>query len=475
MKALVRKDWKEFVRDLRFVMAAGLFAVLALTALLLAADYVASYQRDVASAEAGDRQTWLNQGERNPHGAAHFANWAFRPLTATALLDPGVTRYATVAIWLEAHLQNIGVGRPSEDQATTIDTGDFSLAWILQTVLPLLILIFAAGLVAREGERGSLRLLLASNVTVGRLIVAKVVGLARTVAFVTGPLMLIALVAIALSPAPFDADQAARLGVWCISYAVYLGIFLLLGIAVSAVSSRTGRAVLLALGVWLLTVAIGPRLSGTIVDLLAPTLSAQTFWSQIERAYEQGLPGDPDADTRRRMLRENTLAEYGVETIEALPVSFSGISLDASERYGNRVFDLHFARLYAGRDQQRTLMRWASAISPLIAMQNISSSLAGTDELHHRNFARQAELHRRRVVNALNGDLIQNGAGKTFYQYNADATLWRSMPSFSYDHPSLRAMLPTIVPDLALLFLWLLGSLACVTGASHKLAKEPTW
>ncbi|MEL7045724.1 MAG: DUF3526 domain-containing protein [Pseudomonadota bacterium] len=473
MKALVHKDWIEFVRDRRFVTAAALFAVLALTALILAADHVASYQRNVASAEAGDRQTWLNQGERNPHGAAHFANWAFRPLTATALLDPGVTRYATVAIWLEAHKQNIGVGRPSEDQATTIDVGDFSLAWVLQTVLPLLILVFAAGLVARERERGSLRLLLASNVAVGRLLLAKVVGLARTVAFMTGPLVLLALVAILISPAPFDADQAVRLGVWCIAYAVYLGTFLLIGIAVSAVANRTGRAVLIAVGVWLVTVAIGPRLSGTLADLLAPTMNAQTFWAQIDNDYEQGLPGDPDAATRRQTLREDTLAEFGVETTEALPVSFSGVSLDASERYGNRVFDLHFGRLYAERDQQRSVMRWASAVSPLVALQNVSTSLAGTDELHHRDFAQQAETHRRKVVNALNGDLIQHGAGKTFYQYNADATLWETMPAFTYARPPVSAMLPKIFPDIAVLLLWFFVGLACLGSASRKLSGKP--
>ena len=84
MSAIAAKDWREFVRDRRLVIAAGLMLVLALLALALSWQRVASHEADRAAAEAGDRQTWLEQGEQNPHGAAHFASWAFRPLTPTA-------------------------------------------------------------------------------------------------------------------------------------------------------------------------------------------------------------------------------------------------------------------------------------------------------------------------------------------------------------------------------------------------------
>ncbi|WP_172438978.1 hypothetical protein [Porphyrobacter sp. TH134] len=83
MSAIAAKDWREFIRDRRLLIASALMIVLALLALALALSWqrIASHEADRRAAEAGDRQTWLEQGEQNPHGAAHFASWAFRPLT----------------------------------------------------------------------------------------------------------------------------------------------------------------------------------------------------------------------------------------------------------------------------------------------------------------------------------------------------------------------------------------------------------
>ena len=60
---------------------------------LLAVARSASSPRNEARTTAADRdrRTWEGQGERNPHGTAHFSSWAFKPQTALSVFEPGLT------------------------------------------------------------------------------------------------------------------------------------------------------------------------------------------------------------------------------------------------------------------------------------------------------------------------------------------------------------------------------------------------
>lgn len=472
MSAIARKDRLEFVRDKRLLLATVLMAILAIAALGLAWQHVHQYEQERSQAEEGDRRSWLAQGERNPHGAAHFANWAFRPMTPTAIIDPGVTPYAPSAIWLEAHSQNPGVARAVEDRTTTLDLGEFSVAWVLQTLAPLLVLVLAAGLVAREIERGTLKLMLMSGASAQGLVKKKARSLARIAAIVFIPLGVVAVAAVMLAPAAMTVDQVVRLALLLVAYAVYLAIFVCAGIAVSAMTGTTERALLLLIAVWLVAVPLGPKLAGTGSDLVHPYRDAQAFWQQVQGDFRDGLPGDPDSATRAKQHEAQTLARYGVGSTDELPVSYSGLSLDASERYGYRVFDRRFAELHAARDQERATMRLAAVVSPLVALQNVSTGLAGTDEAHQRDFARQAEAHRRVVVNQLNDDLIRHGAGKTFAQYNADATLWQATPAFVYRSPTVSHLARAWLLDAAVLLCWLVVALCGLYLAGRQLERE---
>ena len=126
--AIMAKDLRELRRDRRVVVMALLVLALAITALLTAYVRINAYEVDRAATIAADRVTWEGQGARNPHSAAHFSKWAFKPLTAQAVLDPGTTAFAGSAVWMEAHNRNPAVARPIDDQTVILPSGDFSLA-----------------------------------------------------------------------------------------------------------------------------------------------------------------------------------------------------------------------------------------------------------------------------------------------------------------------------------------------------------
>lgn len=459
-----RKDWLEFVRDRRLVVLAILGVLISLAALVASYARVATYEADRAAAEAQELQTWNRQGPRNPHGAAHFGEWAMRPLTPMALLEPGVAPYAGSAVWLEAHNWNPTRARTVEDQDSAFDLGAFSLAWVLQFLVPLVIFVLAAGLVAREREQGTLRLLLANGLAARRLVLSKIGSIARIGGLLALPILIAAVVAAVLA-GPADL---ARLALWCLAYVLFLLIVAAVALAVSALARTSAQALLVLAGVWLVAFVLAPRAGSAVAGALAPVPSSDTFWAAVQEDKRQ----QPDVfgkDAER--FAAEVMREHGASRPEDIPISLGGLQLEEDERVGNIVFDRHYGRLADTYNEQRAALRWTTLISPLPALQNLSMTLAGTSMPDQLDFQRQAETHRRRMVTFLNTDMIRN-AGAQDFDYIADENLWRQTPRFNYLPPTLDQSLRSAVADILILVAWLAAALALLFYAARRVSRE---
>jgi len=469
-RVLARKDARELWRDRRLVLATVLTVLLALAAVVSTWVQVSAYERDRLAAAAMESDSWLSQGPRDPHSAAHFSQWAFRPMTAPGLLDPAATAHAGSAVWMEAHARNPAAFRAVEDRVGALELGEFSLAWVIQTLVTLLLIVFAAGAVARERERGTLRLMLASARAGGFVLRGKVLGLLTIAALIVTPLLIAAGAAVALSPAALSADAVVRVLLWCLTHAVLLAIVILIGVAVSARSRSSAAALAVGIGVWVVAVPLAPRAAASLAETVFPTPSGERFWAAAQKDIHDGIDGSGTAEERSATLRAGLLQRYGVTTIEELPISFRGASLDASERFSNRVFERRWAMLEGTEDQQRAVIRAFSVVSPVIAVQNLSAAFAGTDNAHQRDFTRQAEVERQRVVNALNNDLTVNGVGQPAYK--ADARLWRSLDGFRVQPMPVASALAQVWPDILILLIWLIGAGLLAIRAGRTLRPE---
>lgn len=449
-QAILRKEARELVRDGRALLAVGLVVLLALAAFWLSAQRIAVSEEARVAAATRDRQTWLGQAAGNPHSIAHFATWAFKPHTALAVFEPGLTPYVGEAVWMEAHYRNPANFRAAEDATEARRFADLSPAWLIATVLPLAIIALGFASLARERETGLWRQMLASGVPAAAVLRGKAelllgigLGLAALVAL---PALLAAL---GLSAAP---DAAAR---WLlIGLAVLLFAATIVGVtlAVSATSTTTRGALLGLIGFWMLAVVLAPRLAATTAEAIAPVPPATTFWAQVKADMKNGINGHAESDLRRKQLEAATLKRYGVSKVEELPVNFSGIALQASEEYGNLVFDRRFGDLRAAHERQQAVLRAAGLISPVIAFRNAAAAFAGTDTAHHWHFTSAAENHRRRIVKLLNDDMTKN-AGREDFEYKADPALWATIPDFSYAAPGWQVSRGGLL-DLGILALW---------------------
>ncbi len=100
------KETKELLREGRVRVAFIIVILLLGVAVWISARQYRTINEQYASAKTNERSVWEQQGEKNPHSAAHYGTYAFKPKYPLSLVDQGVDKYAGTSIFLEAHNRN---------------------------------------------------------------------------------------------------------------------------------------------------------------------------------------------------------------------------------------------------------------------------------------------------------------------------------------------------------------------------------
>jgi len=453
--AIVRKDLLVLRRE--SLMKALLVVILVLLVASLAAGMQREqvFDKEKAAAELTDKAVWMNQGDRNPHSAAHFSRYAFRPASPLALIDPGTSDFAGLAVWMEAHYQDPAVFRRAEDGGELSRYSQLTPAFLLLTAAPLLVFLMMSASIAGEREDGTLRQLLAAGVS-GRQFFLGKFGAGLKLTMIVFCLTFLALAAFALSTTPVavDADAIARLVGLFIVFSVYLTICVAVALGVSALF-RTRQAAFLALaGVWVLMAVLLPRLAADVGTSLHPQPDARDVSGEL-RAASYTFYADEE---RQQQIEQDLLEEHGVATVEELPINYGAYRLQVSEELSIPAFERVYSGLERRYSAQDNTARWFSVLTPTIAAAKLSRGMAGTDRAHQHAFTTAAELHRRDMIKLLNDDYMFN-AGEAGPAYTADAALWEQFEDFEHSSPHLGAVTGTYMRDALLLLAWLAAAL----------------
>lgn len=429
--AIARKELLSFLRSGVFIsVAAALFALLAAAA-MLSMERVSTFERERIAAEAVDHEVWVSQGARNPHSAAHFARYAFKPIPGLVAFDPGITDYAGMALWMEAHFQNPAVFRRAEDLGDAGRIANLSPAWVLQVIAPLFVFLLLFGALAGERESGTLRQMAAMGVSPGALFSGKLFGAGAGLGVILLPaLVLSILIAGGAGDGGVLPDQSFRTVVLALVYVAYFIALGAIAIGVSALV-REKRAALIALvALWAGAIVMTPRIASDAASTLYPEPGAAAMMQQLRNASDAFY-----RDTEyREAIKKAVLDEYNVETPEELPIEYGAYNLQKSEEHAHPLFEAVYARLDDTHRKQESVLRAVSLVSPVIALNTVSAGLAGADRVHQKVFAKSAEMHRRKIIKQLNDDYMYN-AGDAGYSYTADETFWREVAAFSYTPP----------------------------------------
>ncbi len=466
---IARKELTEMLRDGRFRWAAAIVFALLLAAIVMGGKHYRDVKRQHDLAQAETRDQWLRQPAKNPHSAAHYGIYAFKPKLLPAMLDRGVDPFVGQSVWLEAHKQNEFKFKPAQDATAVQRFGELTAATVLQLLIPLLIILLSFSAFAGEREQGTLRQLLSLGVKKTDLAWGKALGIAGALGVLIVPATIVGVVALAMISDNGLLGASAGRMVWLLaSYLLFFGVFIGVSLAVSARAKSSQMALVVLLAFWIVNGLIAPRAIADVAKRVHPTPSAFAFQQAVDREMQSGPDGHDTADKRAEALKQKVLKQYAVDKLEALPVNFAGISLQESEEHGNVIFDKHYSELWNRFERQNRLKQLAGAVAPMLAMQSVSMSLAGTDFAHHRDFAAAAESYRRFLVKKMNDDMTFN-AGKEDFSYLAKPALWQTVEDFRYDAPSAWWALSKQTVSLALLTLWCVAALALAAVTTAKM------
>ncbi|EPX56866.1 hypothetical protein D187_007301 [Cystobacter fuscus DSM 2262] len=460
------EEWRALVRNRVAVIASLTLVALLVTSALLGLEQREATRAARARYQATADEAFDAQPDRHPHRMVHYGQFVFRPLSALAFFDPGVDGFTGNTVFLEGHRQNSANFSEARQSSLLLRFGQLTPAFVLQTLAPLLIVFLAFGAVAREREQGTLRLLLAQGLRPSELAAGKLLAHAGGVAAIAAPALLV-LAAVALAGwAPPVPSLLLVSG-----YLVYLFIWAVGALLVSLLVRRARDAMIVLVAAWMGVVILAPRLLPELAVARLPTPTRietdVTIHRELKRIGDSHNPDDPYFSE----FKAKTLARYGVDKVEDLPVQWAGLVGMEGERLTSGLFDRHARDAFAREAAQNQLVRQLGVLSPLIAVRQLSMSLAATDTESHQDFLEQVERHRYAFVQALN--LLQvtkipnQNAGA---DPRISAEHWKTLPGFTYRQPDVLQLAgERIQANLLVLVCWLAVLLAGCGLAARRL------
>ena len=475
--AIARKEFAEIVRDGRFKWTAAIMVLLLLTAMMAGYQKYSTAVRIQQAAQAGTNEQWLDQGDKNPHSAVHYGNYAFKPAGPLSYFDSGISNYTGTAVFLEGHRQNFSTGRPASDQSAIARFGDLSGANILQLLLPLLIIFLGFTAFSGERESGTLRQVMSMGVTNRQLLWGKALGVGFAVTIVVVPCILIGTGVLALAESTDHAEgMFMRVSALTIAYVMYAGIFLFLTLTVSAHTTHARTTLMILIGFWAFTGFLMPKAASEISKFTHPTPAFGKWMADMKAHQRRGIDGTPPFVKFAAYTKE-LFKEYGVNSVGELPMYFVAVRLQKLEEYDYPVFDQHFGYIRDTYTKQRKVQDTIGIVAPTLPLRSISMALSGTDMINHVKFMTDAETYRRNMVLKMNDYLSKASVhlNETFAADNymvADEEVFAIIPPFEYEPPRLAPMFAAHSSNFAMLFFWLLLSIGMAMVTSNRISME---
>ncbi|MFC5462765.1 DUF3526 domain-containing protein [Massilia niabensis] len=425
--AIVRTEWRAMLRNQVAVAGAALMLALTLAAILVSHERVRAVNAERARLQASADAQWHGQPDRHPHRVVHYGHYVFRPLSPLAFFDFGVDPFTGHTLFLEGHRQNSANFSEAGQSSVLLRFGQLTPAFVLQVLTPLLIVFLAFGSLARERERGQLRLQLTQGVGARTLLSGKLAAHAGIAMLLAAPAF-IALGAIAATDTAVAPEALAMLA----AYALYLLLWAAGAVLVSALLPRARDALLTLVGIWIVTTILLPRVMPDLAMLgieRATRIESEVAIHQRMKAL--GDSHNPD-DPYFNRFRQAVLAKYQVSRIEDLPVNYGGLLMLEGERLTSALYDEFMRADYERQVAQSGIVYRAALASPVIALRRLSTALAGTNLDSHTRFLFEGEKYRYGFVQALNNV----HATAIRYQNDRDQRVgkhhWEATPRFGY-------------------------------------------
>lgn len=450
------KESKEVWRDGRVRIAFTIVLSLLGIAIWISARQYQNITEQYQMAETTERAIWDNQGEKNPHSAAHYGTYAFKPKYPLSLVDQGVDKYVGTSIFLEAHKRNEAQFSAAADQTGLARFGDLTPDFILLFIVPLLIILLGYNSFTKEREMGTLTLLKSQGISSWKWVVGKWMALFFPIFVLTAFLFLIAGFILS-NLQDFGVFNWSSLFTMFWIYTGYYIIFINIVLFISTRVKKSGIALVLSLSVWILACLAAPKAASNIAETKYPYPTRQEFAANVLKDKQGGLDGHNPWSKESKLLEQKVLAEHGVDSIHKLPFNFDAYRMQKGEEHEAEIYFKHYNHLKEQFTRQSNVYRGLAVVSPYLPARFLSMAIAHTDYATHWDFADAAENYRIATQKFLNDNFAENSSYGE-WAYRADADFWKELPDFNYDPPELRTILTNNASSLWILGTWMVVS-----------------
>ncbi|WP_179351807.1 ABC transporter permease [Winogradskyella vidalii] len=466
MFQIIKNEWQFLVRSRIFLGISIAFIAIMLLSIFLGNYQTQKQEQTHQNAKNHVRQQWVSIDEMNPHSAAHYGTFIFKPTNLLSNLDEGVNSVTGNVLRVEGHVQNEIVHSEASQMQAVSRFGKLKPSLLLQYIVPLLLVFLAFNTVSNEKQSGRLKLLVLQGAKPLQIILSKTLAV-----WLYGVLLLIFILFVygILNVQSLTTDILARTGLFFISYCLYY--FIISGLTVFF-SSRWQNATLALtsmLGIWIIWTIFLPNILMSSVEKWHKLPSRNEFQTAMKEDRSKGLDGHNPTDKRSLALKEKVLKEYGVDSVSQLPINFDGMRMQADEDYGNSVWDKHFGNNRSVLKKQKQSFQLGGIVNPFISLQNTSMGFMASDNLHHQEFLLQVENYRRVFIKMLNDKQIYGGSKTGDWGWKIDNAFFKSVPDFDYKPTEISAVISNYILDVVLLFLWTILVVALIVLGTKKL------
>ena len=466
MWQIIKNEWHFLIRS-KMLLGISISFIAVLIVSILLGNYQAQKQ-EAAYLEAKDylRQQWESIKEMNPHGAAHYGTYVFKPSNLLSSLDEGVNSVTGNVIRVEGHVQNEMVHSEASQMQAVSKFGKLKSSLLLKYIVPLLLIFLAFHSVSIEKQSGRLKLLLMQGAKPASIIFGKALSITL---YGIGLLAVVILAHSLVNFQNLNSEILTRTLLFFLSYSIYYFIISGLTVFFSARWQNATVALTSMLGIWILWTIFLPNIFMSSVEKLHPLPSRNEFKTAMKEDRSKGIDGHNPSDERAKALEEEALKEYKVDSIAQLPINFDGLRMQADEEYGNQVWDKHFGNIREVLTQQKQSLQLGGILNPYVSLQNVSMGFASNDNLHHHDFLIQVETYRRKFIKMLNDEHAFGGSKTGDWGWKADNEFFKSVPDFDYQPTAVASVFQAYLLDIGLLIFWAFSIIILLAFGTKKI------
>ncbi|MEM9101088.1 MAG: DUF3526 domain-containing protein [Pseudomonadota bacterium] len=459
--SVAKDEWRYWNRSKLAISIIIIAAFMTIASVIVTSESVnEAYEVREHLQEHADK-AFVEQPDRHPHRMVHYGHYVFRTPPPLGAIDPGVDAYTGTSIFLEGHRQNTAMFAEQRQSNGLTRFSNLTPAFVMQVIVPLLLILVGYGVISRERESGTLTFIVAQGVSARLVLLGKFFAL-----LLAGILVILPLVAACIL-AVLQGESVLAVSVFLGVHLFYIIVWCSIILIISAYSQKNSTSFVTLISLWVLLCLLIPRIaSSTASAIVASPSKLEADFDVLQELRKLG-DGHNASDPAFTQLKKSLLVQYGVDTLEALPVNFRGVVAQASEKELTEVLNQFAEKRMQEELMQAQIARQFGWLTPTLALRTLSMLLAGTNlETHHR-FLREAENIRFEFVQGLNkvqaeilsytDDVNRSQSQENAQKARVDASHWQLLENFTFTPSDASLRINNSLSPLMQLLCWMVA------------------